>query len=292
MHWGAAIFLTEHAMRPGELARAVEERGFESLWFTEHSHIPASRETPWPGGADLPEEYYGLLDPFVSLAFAAEATRSLRLGTGVCLVAQRDPIQTAKAVATLDVLSGGRFLFGVGGGWNREEMRNHGTRFEARWKILRERIEAMQQIWTRREASYVGETIAFERIIAEPKPIQKPHPPIHVGGAFPGGMRRALRLGDGWIPLFGRGDDDVAAHMPAFRRAAADAGRDPDSLEVTVYACPPDPAIVDRCVAAGVSRVVIRAPTEDDDGVLRFLDRHAALVERVRSPAPQALRSP
>jgi probable F420-dependent oxidoreductase len=277
MHHGVAMFITADAMRPGELARAVEERGFESLWFTEHSHIPASRRSPWPGGAELPQEYYGLLDPFVSLAFAAEATRSLKLGTGVCLVAQRDPIQTAKAVATLDVLSGGRFLFGVGGGWNREEMLNHGTSYEARWKILRERIEAMKQIWMRDEASYDGETVSFERIIALPKPVQKPHPPIHVGGAFPGGMKRALRYGDGWMPLVGRGDDDVAKHMTAFRRAAAEAGREADSLEVSVYACPPDPDLVKRCADAGVSRMVFRLPTERSDGVLRFLDRLAEL---------------
>lgn len=286
MHCGVAMFLTEHAMRPGALARAVEERGFESLWFTEHSHIPASRETPWPGGDELPQEYYGLLDPFVSLAFAAEATRSLKLGTGVCLVVQRDPIQTAKAVATIDVLSGGRFLFGVGGGWNREEMMNHGTVYAARWKILRERIEAMKQIWTQDEATYEGETISFERIIANPKPMQKPHPPIHVGGAFPGGMKRALRYGDGWIPLLGRGDDDVARHMTAFRRAAGDAGRDPDSMEVSVYACPPDAELVDRCAEAGISRMVFRLPTEGSDGVLRFLDRLRDLRDRY------ALRSP
>jgi probable F420-dependent oxidoreductase len=283
MHWGVVLFLTERAMRPGELARAVEERGFESLWFTEHSHIPALRETPWPGGDELPGEYYGLLDPFISLAFAAEATRSLKLGTGVCLVAQRDPIQTAKAVATLDVLSGGRFLFGVGGGWNREEMRNHGTRYEQRWKMLRERIEAMKQIWTQPEASYAGETLCFERIVADPKPIQKPHPPIHVGGAFPGGMQRALRYGDGWIPLLGRGDDDVAKHMTAFRRGADAAGRDPDSLEVSVYACPPDPELASRCAAAGVSRMVFRAPSEGRDGVLRFLDGLRGLKDRARS---------
>jgi probable F420-dependent oxidoreductase len=279
------------------LARAVEERGFESLWVTEHSHIPASRQSPWPGGDELPEEYYGLLDPFVSLAFAAEATRSLKLGTGICLVVQRDPIQTAKAVASIDVLSGGRFLFGVGGGWNREEMRNHGTAFEARWKILRERIEAMKQIWTADEASYRGETVSFERIVANPKPVQKPHPPIHVGGAFPGGMKRALRYGDGWIPLRGRGDDDVASHMTAFRRAAEDAGRDPGSLEVTLYACPPDRSLVDRCAEAGVARVVFRLPNEGDDGVLRFLDRLRDLADGrpglpERAPARQPLRSP
>jgi probable F420-dependent oxidoreductase len=281
MHWGVAMFLTEHALRPGELARAVEQRGFESLWLTEHSHIPARRETPWPGGDSLPPEYYGLLDPFVSLACAAEVTRTLKLGTGVCLVVQRDPIQTAKAVATLDLLSGGRFLFGVGGGWNREEMRNHGTRYEARWKILRERIEAMKQIWTQAEASYAGETVSFERIIAEPKPVQKPHPPIHVGGAFPGGLRRALRYGDGWLPLVGRGDDDVARHMTAVRRAAEEAGRDPASLEVSLYACPADAELVKRCAEAGISRMVFRAPSEARDGVLRFLDRLAELRDRV-----------
>jgi probable F420-dependent oxidoreductase len=283
VHWGVAAFLTERAMRPGELARAVEERGLESLWVTEHSHIPASRQSPWPGGAELPQEYYGLLDPFVSLAFAAEATRSLKLGTGVCLVVQRDPIQTAKAVATLDVLSGGRFLFGVGGGWNREEMLNHGTPYEARWKVLRERIEAMKEIWTRDEASYRGETVCFERIVANPKPIQKPHPPIHVGGAFPGGMKRALRYGDGWMPLLGRGDDDVAKHMTAFRRAAEEAGRDPSAMEVSLYACPPDPELVDRCEKAGVSRVVFRLPSEGRGGALRFLDRLGELRDRARS---------
>jgi len=280
MQWGVAIFLTADAMRPGPLARALEERGFESLWVTEHSHIPASRETPWPGGDRLPAEYYGLLDPFVSLAFAAEATTSLKLGTGVCLVVQRDPIQTAKAVATLDVLSGGRFLFGVGAGWNREEMRNHGTVFDARWKILRERIEAMKQIWTCEEATYRGETVSFERIVAHPKPLQKPHPPIHVGGAFPGGMKRALRYGEGWIPLVGRGDDDVARHMAAFRRAAAEAGRDPASLAVTLYACPPDPALVRRCAEAGVTRMVFRLPSEGRDRVLPFLDRLCDLRDR------------
>jgi len=292
MHVGITAFLTADMIRPGELAREVEARGFESLWVTEHSHIPASRETPWPGGDVLPREYYGLLDPFVSLACAAEATTSLQLGTGVCLVVQRDPIQTAKAVATLDVLSGGRFLFGVGGGWNREEMRNHGTPYEARWKILRERIEAMKEIWTRPEASYRGDTVAFERVVAEPKPVRKPHPPIHVGGAFPGGMRRALRFGDGWIPLAGRGDDEVAQQMPAFRRAAEEAGRDPAALEISLYACPPEPARIDRCAEAGISRVVIRLPNEDRDAALRFLDRVAPLVDRARAASRQPLRKP
>jgi alkanesulfonate monooxygenase SsuD/methylene tetrahydromethanopterin reductase-like flavin-dependent oxidoreductase (luciferase family) len=164
-------------------------------------------------------------------------------------------------------------------------MLNHGTRYEARFKILRERIEAMKQIWTRDEASYAGETLSFERIIAHPKPVQKPHPPIHVGGAFPGGMRRALRYGDGWIPLLGRGDDDVAKHMTAFRRAAEAAGRDPASLEVSVYACPADAELVNRCADAGISRMVFRLPSEGSDGVLRALDRLGELKVRSRRPA-------
>jgi probable F420-dependent oxidoreductase len=190
---GLTMFPTDYAIHPGELAAAAEERGFESLWFAEHSHIPASRESPWPGGAELPQMYYDVADPFVALSMAAQATTTLKIATGICLVIQRDPIQTAKSVASLDALSGGRFLFGVGGGWNREEMANHGTAFEGRWKLLRERIEAMKAIWTQDPASYEGEHVSFEAIVANPKPAQKPHPPIHVGGAYPGGMRAAGR---------------------------------------------------------------------------------------------------
>ncbi len=278
MHYGVMIFPTAYAVPPGELARAAEERGFESLWFAEHSHIPASRETPWPGGAELPQMYYDAMDPFVALAAAAEATTELKLATGICLVIQRDVIQTAKSVATLDVLSGGRFLFGVGGGWNKEEMANHGTAFEGRWKLLREKIEAMKQIWTQDEATYKGERIAFDRIIANPKPIQKPHPPIHVGGAFPGGMRRALRYGDGWIPLLGRGDDDITKHMTAFRQAAREVDRDPDTMEVTLYAIGPDADLVKRCEDAGLSRVVFGLPPAESGIVFKYMDHIAGVI--------------
>jgi len=281
MKYGVMTFPTEYAIHPAELAVAAEERGLESLWVAEHSHIPASRETPWPGGADLPQMYYDALDPFVALATAAQATETIKLATGICLVIQRDPIQTAKAVASLDVLSGGRFLFGVGGGWNREEMANHGTAFEGRWKLLRERIEAMKAIWSDDPAEYHGERVSFDPIVANPKPRQKPHPPIHVGGAFPGGMRRAIRYGDGWIPLMGRGDDDVVKHLDAFRAAARDAGRNPAEIEITVYACPPDKDLLRRYKDAGIQRVVLGVPPADRDVVLQVLDPIASLASAV-----------
>ncbi|MGI9601133.1 MAG: LLM class F420-dependent oxidoreductase, partial [Acidimicrobiales bacterium] len=191
MLYGTAIFPTDYSMHPADLGRALEERGFESLWVAEHSHIPVERTTPWPGGAELPKMYYDVADPFVALSMAAAVTSTLKLATGICLVVQRDPIQTAKQVASLDLYSGGRFLFGVGGGWNAEEMANHGTEFDGRWKLLRERIEAMKAIWTESAAEYHGEHVDFDPINQWPKPAQKPHPPIHVGGAAPGGARRA-----------------------------------------------------------------------------------------------------
>ncbi len=278
MHFGLTIFPTDYSIALPDLAIEAEQRGFESLWVAEHSHIPASRETPWPGGAELPQMYYDVVDPFVALAMAAQATTTLKIATGICLVVQRDPIQTAKAVASLDTLSGGRFLFGVGGGWNREEMANHGTAFEGRWKLLRERIEAMKAIWTEDPAEYHGERVSFDPIVANPKPAQKPHPPIHVGGAFPGGMRRAIRYGDGWIPLLGRGDDDIVGHLPAFREAATQAGRNPDEMEITVYAWPPAKELVQRYTDAGITRVVFGVPPAGRDVVLGFLDVLAQLA--------------
>jgi probable F420-dependent oxidoreductase len=278
MRYGLTIFPTDYSIHPSELARAAEERGFESLWVAEHSHIPCSRKTPWPGGAELPKMYYDVVDPFVALAMAAAATTKLKVGTGICLVIQRDPIQTAKEVASLDLLSGGRFLFGVGGGWNVEEMANHGTRFETRWKLLRERIEAMKKIWTEKQAEYHGELVDFEPIFAWPKPKQKPHPPIHVGGAFPGGMRRALRYGDGWIPIAGRGDGDPIAHLPALREEAAKLGRSLDSFEVSIYAAPADADKLARLRDAGIARAVFMLPPAPRDEVVKLLDRYAELA--------------
>ena len=216
MEFGATTFLTDYSIGPAELARALEERGFESLWAPEHSHIPVSRKSPWPGGGELPKPYYDVMDPFVVLAAAATVTEKLKICTGICLVVQRDPIQTAKSVASLDQISGGRFLFGIGGGWNAEEIENHGTVFKTRFKLMRERIAAMVAIWTQDKPEYHGEFVNFEPIMTWPKPVQKPYPPIIVGGAFPQAARRALAFGNGWIPISGRGN--VMEQIPEFRR--------------------------------------------------------------------------
>jgi probable F420-dependent oxidoreductase len=215
MRFGLCTFPTDYSMPFPDLAAAAEERDFESIWVAEHSHIPVSRKSPYPGGGDLPKMYYDTLDPFTVLAAAASVTKTIKLATGICLVIQRDPIHTAKEVASVDQLSKGRFLFGVGGGWNQDEMENHGTDFDRRFATLREKIEAMKAIWSQKEASYHGDFVNFDPIFAWPKPVQKPHPPIHVGGAFPGGAKRAIRYGDGWIPV---GDAEGALrHMPDVR---------------------------------------------------------------------------
>jgi len=281
VHYGLTIFPTDYSIHPADLGRAAEERGFESLWVAEHSHIPCSRKTPWPGGAELPKMYYDVVDPFVALSMAAATTTRLKVGTGICLVIQRDPIQTAKAVASLDLLSRGRFLFGVGGGWNVEEMANHGTRFETRWKLLRERIEAMKKIWTEKQAEYHGELVSFDPIFAWPKPVQKPHPPIHVGGAYPGGLRRALRYGNGWIPIFGRRDDDVGKHMQALRDEAAKAGRSLDGFEVSIYGGPPDGEKLRALRDAGIARVLFFLPSAGPDEVTKALDGYAELARKI-----------
>ena len=232
MKFGGAMFFTEYSMTAPELAVALEERGFDSVWAPEHSHIPVSRKTPFPGGGELPKQYADAMDPFVVLAAAANATKTIKLGTGVLLVQQRDTIQTAKLVASIDQVSQGRFLFGVGGGWNQDEMENHGTVYKSRFKRVRESIEAMKEIWSKPKAEYHGEFVNFDPMMAWPKPVQKPHPPIHVGGAFPHGARRAIRYGDGWIPT-ARGD--LTVEIPEFQKMARDAGRDPASIEITSF---------------------------------------------------------
>src|SRR6202047_2299923 len=232
MDFGVLMFMTDYAMPVGAMAQAMEERGFESLWAPEHSHIPLSRKTPFPGGGELPKPYYDAMDPFVSLSIAAGVTKKLKLATGVCLVIQRDTIQLAKTVASLDQVSGGRFLFGIGGGWNQDEMEDHGTVYATRFKRMREQVEAMREIWTKSKPEYHGEIVDFPPMMAWPKPVQKPHPPVIVGGAFPWAARRAVRYGDGWYPNAASGDP--AEYMPRFRQMAAEAGRDPDSLPVTI----------------------------------------------------------
>ena len=276
MKIGAAMFFTDYSMTPAELGRALEERGFDSVWAPEHSHIPLSRKTPFPGGGDLPKKYYDAMDPFVTLTAAAAATTTLKVGTGVCLVNQRDPIQTAKAVASLDLLSGGRFLFGVGNGWNQDEMENHGTAFATRHKLVRERIEAMKVIWTKSKAEYHGEMVAFDPLMAWPKPVQKPHPPIFVGGAFPYGARRAVRYGDAWMPLRRR---EVREVLPQFREMCREAGRDP--LPVTIWEAKEDLDSLERDRHAGVERVIVSLDSAKADAILPLLDRWAKFVPAV-----------
>ncbi|MCB4822474.1 LLM class F420-dependent oxidoreductase [Roseicella aerolata] len=282
MKVGAAMFFTDTSMAPADLATALEERGFDSLWAPEHSHIPVNRTVAYPGGGDLPKMYYEVMDPFVTLTAAAAATRTLKVGTGICLVVQRDPIQTAKAVASLDQVSGGRFLFGVGNGWNREEIENHNTAFATRHKLARERIEAMQAIWTQAEAEYHGEFVNFGPLMAWPKPVQRPHPPIIVGGAFPWGARRAVRYGNGWMPHRVRKHyADVAALVPRFRALLAEAGRREEDCPVTIWGVREDrdALLADRDL--GIQRVVLSLDAAKRDVILPELDRWAKLIAAV-----------
>jgi probable F420-dependent oxidoreductase len=283
MDFGALMFFTDYAISATEFAQALEARGFESVWAPEHSHIPTARKSPWPGGGELPKVYCEAMDPFVSLTAAAVATKTLKVATGVCLVQQRDPIQTAKLVASIDQVSGGRFLFGIGGGWNAEEMADHGTEFRTRFKLMRERVDAMKEIWTKTKAEYHGEMVDFPEMMAWPKPVQKPHPPILVGGAFPQAARRAVRYGDGWAPIAGRGPDgDVDQFLPRFHEMLLEAGRDPQSVPVTLFGITEDADQLARYRDRGIARAIVMLPSARRDAILPILDRWAELIRRVR----------
>ena len=277
MQFGIATFPTDYSISTTDLAVGLEQREFESLWVAEHSHIPASRKSPWPGGDELPKMYYNVLDPFVVLSAAAAVTTKLKLATGICLVVQRDVFQTAKQVASLDQISNGRFLFGIGGGWNAEEMEDHGTAFETRFLLMRERVEAMKLIWSESRAEYHGKLVDFDPLMTWPKPVQQPHPPIHVGGAFPGAARRAIRYGNGWMPIHGR--DSIVEQLPALREMATDAGHDPDEIEVTIYGCPALADVIEHYRDAGVHRLVFGLPPQERDATLARLDAMTALFE-------------
>jgi probable F420-dependent oxidoreductase len=277
MHFGLTIFPTDYSIQPADLAMEAEARGFESLWLPEHTHIPTSRKSPWPGGAELPKYYYDTYDPFLSLAAAAAVTKKIKLATGICLVVERDPIHTAKEVSTIDRLSGGRFIFGIGGGWNAEEMASHGTAFATRFKLMRERIEAMKTIWLQPKAKFSSEFVNFDEMMQWPKPVQKPHPPIVVGGGFPHAAKRAIAYGDGWIPIGGRSDPlDV---LPQFRQMAKDAGRDPASLSFDVFGAPREPDTLKRYRESGVDRAIFMLPSKSRDEVLPLLDRSVELMK-------------
>jgi probable F420-dependent oxidoreductase len=278
MKIGFYYFANDYSMPVVEVAQALEERGYESLFVPEHTHIPASRRTPWPGGAELPREYSHTLDPFVALAAAAAVTRNLRLGTGICLLTERDPIVTAKAVATLDLVSNGRFEFGIGAGWNVEEMANHGTAFEARFRVMVDRAKAMQAIWTQDEASYRGEFTAFEPIWSWPKPVQKPHPPILLGGETKHTLRRVMEFCDGWFPR-GRAFSDPQAEMNRLRAAAEEAGRDIRTVSTTLFGTKPEEQYVAQCKAAGVDRALFALPPQGRDAILPVMDKYTAFLE-------------
>jgi len=282
MKIGAVMFFTADSMQPASLARALEERGFESLWVPEHTHIPSSRKTPYPAGGPLIRPYYEIMDPFLALNTAAAVSTKLKVGTGIALVTQRDPIVTAKMVSTIDQLSNGRFLFGVGNGWNQDEIENHGTDFASRHKLARERIEAMKAIWTQDEPAYHGEFVKFDRMKQWPKPRQKPHPPIIVGGAFPFAARRAIRYGDGWIPRADRLEKDgVGVVIDKFRAMATEAGRDPASLPITIFRVPDELDRLRFCEEIGVDRVTFSLPAEKEEKLLPILDRWAELQHRL-----------
>lgn len=286
MLFGLQMFPTDYSMSPVDLGLAAEERGFESVFFPEHSHIPVSRDTPWPTGGDLPLEYSHALDPFVALTAVAATTSRLRIGTAICLVAQRDPILLAKQIASLDHLSGGRFLFGVGAGWNVEEMRNHGTDPATRWKLVKERVEAMTAIWTQDQASYHGDLVDFDPIWSWPKPAQRPRPPVLIGGGGPTVLKRVLSYGDEWMPFRDGSDDwssaqfrqDIAEEFDRWledrikelQRLAAERGR--DRVPITVFNGKAHRASIERYADMGVDRCIFWLPSENSDVLLPRLD--------------------
>ena len=276
MNIGVYIFPTEYSIPIVELACHLEDRGIESLFVPEHTHIPASRRTPFPSGGSLPKEYSHTLDPFVALAAVASRTTKLRIGTGICLLIERDPIVTAKAVASLDHLSNGRFELGLGAGWNAEEMQNHGTKFEDRFRVLVDRAKAMQKIWTEEEASYDGEFVQFDSIWSWPKPVQKPHPPLLLGGQTKHTLRRVVDFADGWLP-HGSKLPDPSAGMEQLQYYADQSGRDMKSLSVTIFDASSDKTYLEKCRAAEITRVLLALPSEDSDTVLPLLDQYAKL---------------
>ena len=275
MKFGVLMFPTDYAIDPVTLGRAAEDRGFESLFFPEHTHIPTNRESPYPGGGDLPLEYSHTLDPFVAFGAIAATTERIKLATGIALVIERDPIMLAKEVATLDRLSNGRVMLGVGGGWNREEMRDHGTEPTNRWLLLRERIEAMQALWTQEEAEYHGKLVDFGPTWQWPKPVQQPHPPIIVGGNGTNTLKRVVRYGDEWMPIAGRGD--ALSRIPELQELAAEAGRDP--IPVSFFGAPANAEAIDELAEAGVHRAVLSLPPAGEEQVIPLLDHYASFIE-------------
>ena len=276
MEFGAFYFPTHYGIEIAELAREMEARGFGCLLACEHTHIPLSRKTPFPGG-ELPERYKHTLDPFVALSYAAAATKNLKIGTGICLLPQRDAITTAKAAASLDRQSGGRFIFGVGAGWNQDEMENHGAAYATRFQEMTDKIKAIKALWTEDEAEYHGKFVDFDPVWSSPKPVSDPHPPIILGGESDHTLKRIVENSNGWLPR-NMGDFDPAHEMGRLRAAAEAAGRDPGELTVTVFAAPTEADALAAYADAGITRVLFDVPDEPRDKVLPLLDEYAKLI--------------
>ena len=275
--FGVTMFPTDYSIQPVALGRALEERGFESVFFPEHTHIPASRRSRWPGGDDLPQEYWHTHDPFVALGAIAATTERLKLGTGICLIPERDPILLANVVASLDLISNGRVLLGIGAGWNAEEMENHGTAFKDRWPVTKERILAMREIWTQEEAEFHGEHVDFDKIWAYPKPVQAGGPPVLIGADTKWAHRRVVDYADGWMPIFGR--SDVRDSLAALRIVAEQAGRDMSTIDLSVFGAPPREEVVTGLIEAGFQRIIFWLPPAGDAEIMPRLDRYAAFIE-------------
>lgn len=279
-HIGVSIFPTDYSIQPVELAQAVEERGLDSLFVCEHTHIPASRKSPWPGGGELPKEYWHTHDPFVALAAAAAVTKKIQLGTGICLVVERDPIQLAKEIASLDMISGGRVILGIGAGWNAEEMENHGVNFEKRWKIVKEKVEAMRVIWTEEEAEYHGEFIDFDPIWSYPKPVQAGGPPLWMGAQSKWAFPRAVDYCDGWMPIsFMEG---LQEGLQTLRAECEKVGEDYQRFDKAVFAAPPKEAESRALIEAGFTHLIYPMPSETSDKIMPILDQYAALAAQVK----------
>jgi len=278
MRVGAFYFPADYGINMAELAKALEDRGFDSLFVPEHTHIPASRKSPFPGGGELPKRYSHTHDPFVALSFAAAATKKLKLGTGILLVPQHEPIVTAKAIASLDQLSGGRFIFGIGGGWNVEEMENHGAKYQTRFKQMREHVLAMKELWTKEEASFDGEFVKFDRVWSWPKPAQQPHPPVILGGETDHTLRRVIEYCDGWFPR-PRGGFDVVKGVAHLRQMAEKAGRDPSTITTIVFGSANDAKVLESYDKAGIQSALLAIPDDSRDEILRYLDKIAPLAK-------------
>jgi probable F420-dependent oxidoreductase len=276
MEVGLSIFPTDDSIHPVRLAKEAEARGFESLFMIEHTHIPASRKTPYPLGGNLPSIYWESYDPFVALSQAAAVTTQLRVGTGICLVPEHHPLALAKRIASLDSLSNGRFVFGIGAGWNAEELENHGVAFADRWAVTRESILAMKEVWTKKDAAFHGKHVKFDAVWSEPKPVQKPHPPILIGASSKQAIERVAEYADGWMPIMG--SCDMNERLTQLEKACAKHGRDPKKLDISVFAAPTAPGELEKLAKLGVNRVILPLPTQDEAKILSILDRYAPLI--------------